>query len=915
MKRLQRWTAALSAGGPMVFTALLAASFGILVGSGPAFAAAPAWQDDDGVELIGGFDLEDDEEEVDLPPELAAAWARRNLDPDDPEAAAALSVALGEYGDVDGQVAYLLYAIDALERAESSKEIEDRLKELRKDLRKVGKAVAALGGQRDSYVEELIWALRLYANNQGKLRNALHVAAQILLYSPEHLTANRVVAEVLEKADADLRAEAERLLSRKELSRSRSFLVDWAEKHKDWRKAGLIETPRYKVKTNIDFQTGMAAARSLDQIAEFFAEYYGVDSGSLHGQTDVYLTRRRAEFEDVSKHPIAKSPGVQAFISYGWRRDRGKNKLESQIYGFDPRDEGRSLASLWPTLWHEASHQYMAAATEGKRAPLWLNEGMSSYFEGARMTDDFGVDVGLPAMDRLEVLVSIFNHTLDWGRDEAPLEDEGGEEAEGSEETTPGEPEEPQVVIDSGGSGSFLEGLVSVGHDKFLNGMQYSGAWGITYYLRHGRDETGRRLRPGALSGLLRLVRAEAEITPRELFDTGVLALRDQTLEEFESEWRTWILDLHERAQDPKALAAELAALGTARAKEGEKDLAHGLFEEALLWDPYQFEALLGEAQFAIDAWEATSRRDDGLADEALIRTRRIYEAAVEAENEEWQDKAAELCNSIDGAGFKRIQSAESKYRRKVRRLIETALSNGSPQTALAVADLYLDKTIGGDFRDRFAQRLREEGTLVLKRPFAAFNGTSLMGLSGSPSKFQVKDGELHGSVERPERAPLYVERELTPRFALEGEFRLADSNTILGFCYSTPEMPQVVGAALRPKKQSSVKPPMFGFPPFDRVPTGRVVTMRQEFRVDYGGTEFRLARKSKRLGVSLEAGNWYSFRWKMTEMGYLELEIDDEVVCIIDVPEQASASSVGLLLYGGDMQLRNLVAVDMDRL
>ena len=887
----------------------------LLVGQGQA----AVWQDDE-IEEIGGFDLEDDEEEVELPPELEAAWAARNLDPQDPKAAAELSAQLGAFGDTDGQVAYLLYAIDALERAKSTKAIEDQLKVLRKDLKRVGKSVAALGGQRNAYVKDLLWALKLYANNQGKLRNALLVASQILLYSPEHLTANRVVAEVLQKGDAELKAEAERLLSRKELARSRTFLMEWAEKHKSWRKGGVIETPRYKIKTNIGFEAGQTAARTLDQIADFFAVYYGVGQEVMRGQTPVYLFRRRAEFEEAANHPIAKSPGVQAFISYIWRRERGKNKLDSEIYGFDPRDEGKSLISLWPTLWHEASHQYMAAATAGQRAPLWLNEGMSTYFEGTTMTPEGDVKIGLPAKDRLEVLVLILRNRLDWSLGGGAEESEAGEDGEApagegeGQEGAPGQ-SEPTVSVSTGGDGTFLEGLVAVGHDQFLNGMQYSGAWGLTYFLRHARDENGRLLRPGALLGLLRLVRSEPEITPRELFDAGVLQLRNQTFEEFEAEWKAWILDLHERSEDPEAVAEELAAWGTALAAEGETALAHNLFQEALLWNPLQFDAMLGEAQFAIDAWEKTSKRDDDLADEALLRTRRIYDVAVEAEDEEWQEKAAALCQQIDGAGFKRIQLAQTKYQRKVRRLIETAISNGQPQTALAVADLFLDKTIGGDYHDRLAEELRDEDILVLKRPFAAFNGVNLMGLSGSPSYYKVKGGVLHGKVERPYRAPLYLERDLTPRFALEGEFLLEDANTILGFCYSCPEAPLVVGAALRPRKDSKTKPPVFRVPPFDGVGTGRVVRMRQEFRAEYGGTEFRLAPRSKRMDPKLEAGTWYSFRWKMTDMGDLVLQIDGEEVISLDAPTNATASSVGLLLYGGQAQFRDLRAVDMDRL
>jgi len=92
------------------------------------------------------------------------------------------------------------------------------------------------------------------------------------------------------------------------------------------------------------------------------------------------------------------------------------NDFTFNLFSYDPRDDGFSLENLYETLFHEASHQYMALAVGANEALLWLNEGMATYFEGVELGPDGTVEVGLPAMRRLQTLISMFE------KRERPLE-------------------------------------------------------------------------------------------------------------------------------------------------------------------------------------------------------------------------------------------------------------------------------------------------------------------------------------------------------------------------------------------------------------------------------------------------------------------------------------------------------------
>lgn len=805
---------------------------------------------------------------------IQLAQLARSADPDDPAAVEALSIAFGEAGDDDAELAYLLLAIDGFERAEFDDE-EDKakkLKDLEKRLDKLDKGLGPIRKARDRYLGDLTWALRLYAGNQNKHRNALELASRIFDYRPDHPSAGRAVKELLTVLDPSLETEAKRLLGQKDLRRPQAFLRKWAEEHRDWEAAGSFDSDRYVVQTNAGYDVGQIASKSLSAIADYYQEFYGVDRSLVTQRTPVLITKTWAEFKKVADNPITDSPGLLAFIRS--QRSQGADggiQIEFTVFGFDPRDRGRPLSSLWPTLWHEASHEYMSLVCEGKSAPAWFNEGMSSYFEGATFSEKGEIGVGLPARSRIDNLYGMLS------RGDKPV-----------------------------------RGVIHT-IDR-LNGAQYAVVWGIVYYLRHGRDADGKLLRPGAIDKALDMLR-DGVMTSPGLFEGAVLSAKGESLEEFEAEWIEAMKELHAAESDPIARAIQLTELGRKRRAEGDLEDAAQLFGEALLRDPSCTLALESLVELHRQAWIETKKRDDAAADKVLLWARRLYDAYQNLGDDEGMDSAVAACTEVDRSGHKRISKAELKYRARLEDLLVKLASGDRPKTAVAAAQLFVDDVLGTERAASLAAELRNAGTLVLERSFKAFDEVSLSGWSGAPDVFSVEEETIVASAGRPFASPLSLDRRLSPRFRFEADVRIDDGNTIFGVTFSAPESEATAGFVIRPKLARRAQKPPVEYEPFDALRPGyaQVLTEKYDDRILTVG--YALEGKRQKMSPALEAGQWARFSLSVTEPGVLMLTVDGEEVATTEIPEGASMSSVGFLVYGGSAAIANVVAVDLDQL
>ncbi len=805
---------------------------------------------------------------------LERAQRARSADPDDPGALEAVARAFEADGDVDGHVAYLLLAADAVDQTEYDDEAakEQRLEALVAEIDELGAGLKSIRKARDSYLSDLTWALRLYAGNQNKQRNALAVGARILDYRPDHPRASRELRALRKELAPELQAEARRLLGQKDLRRPRKFLLEWARTHERWADAGQFEGDRYAVKTNAGYDVGQVAVKSLEAIAEYYERFYGVDRSLVRRLTPVNICRTHEEFKEIANYPRADNPGLLAFIRKIPRiNGDGDVELEFEVFGYDPRAFGRPLDGLWSTLWHEASHEYMGLVTEERVAPLWINEGMSSYFEGVTFSEKAEIGVGLPAFGRLGPLIGMIE------RGDRPL----------------------RATIEAIGS---------------LTAEQYSVAWGVVYHLIHGRDGRGRLLRPDALPTAMKLL-GERMVTGPGLFDEVVLGDSGLTLEEFEAEWVAAMQALAASESDPVARASELVLAAAGRAEAGDAADALGLYEQALLRDPMSISALAGLSELHHARWKESRKRDDQAADETLLWARRLRDVALALDDEDTSAAADELCREVDRAGHKKIARAEARYRERVDKVLEKLLEEGRPRTAVALAELFLDAVLGTSVAMELAVGLRVDDIMALERPVEMFDGRTLEGINARKGVFTVEEGTITGTAPRPQPAGLFLERPVAPTFRFEGFARLGDSNTVLSIVASSPEGGVFNGFTLRPSRVKGVDEPPREFRPFDEARAGRIQTLTQRDPGDGFGPRYDLVGRARKAPVDLDVDRWFHFALTHDSPGLLTLQIDGEPAGEFEFAPTASSASVGLLLYGGEGSFMDLVVYELDRL
>ena len=113
------------------------------------------------------------------PDSLREIERRRALDPFDPVVLCEYAALLHGEGDLDGELAYLICALDAYDHLETEddKQKERALRAVERKIRTLDEGSARLRSTRGRYVQALMKVFKLYANNQKKYRNALDIAS------------------------------------------------------------------------------------------------------------------------------------------------------------------------------------------------------------------------------------------------------------------------------------------------------------------------------------------------------------------------------------------------------------------------------------------------------------------------------------------------------------------------------------------------------------------------------------------------------------------------------------------------------------------------------------------------------------------------------------------------------------------
>ncbi|MBK7874397.1 MAG: DUF1570 domain-containing protein [Planctomycetes bacterium] len=814
---------------------------------------------------------------LDLDAEIARVQELRALDPDDPVTLERLGTLLGKGGDQDGELAYSMLALAGYDDLEfdDPKQKEAKLAELGARIAKLDPASGALKASRDQYLKDLTWALDLYAKNK-KSRNALDVAGRILAYRPGHKLARETVSSILAKLDDDGKAEAERLLGRSELRRPRAFLQEWRKKHTAWKDAGKASSKGYVVASNIGYDVLQLAARALEDLSLHYRRAYAADPSMQFGKTDVQLFRTRAEFADA--FPEAKdTPGLKGLL---WTRpgeggDGKKPSFRFALLAYDPRDEGRPLSFLFETLAHEASHQYMRLSIGTGDAPHWLDEGMASFYEGARIDEDGSVHVGLPAWERLRVLALLLKA-------------------------------DPKI----------LRATIEAPSDKFLTGEQYSVAWGLVYWLDQFQREDGTRPHRASLKRAIEVVRSGTATSGWTVFQRAVLEPAKLPFEAFEDQWTKDMLALADLESDPDRARDHYLERAQASAAKGRADAAREDFERVLAYTDEHPAALLGLAKLTDLVSEKSKKLED--KDATLLWARRAHRSAMRAGDEELAKAAALVARRADPGGFDKIAAGELRYRKSVEAEIAKHLGASRPKTALALARRWLDAVLEEDRADALVRELREQRTLALERPYLPFDGKTFDGLTCEPGTFVIEDGEIACTIQRgpngeTDLGSLFVESPLAPRFRLEGELRVDTADAVAIFGVELPWRHAVKGIAMRVRPGPGSQASGRDFPPFHELAPGVLAPIDQV--TDANGYSTWMFMGTRRSEVELTSGTWVRFTLTRAPNDELHLALDGEEVSVRQIDDEEKGVRAGLVVYGGAARVRNLRVVELDRL
>lgn len=256
------------------------------------------------------------------------------------------------------------------------------------------------------------------------------------------------------------------------------------------------ESTYYVVRANLEPDVVQLVAETMDDIFHSYVEVY------FDGDWD-RATKRKAEIRIHPDHPTMMEEWPDPGRSVGGWWSPG----QWRVVCYDTRSDSGSLDGMLRTLFHEASHQFMTMlSSRGGRAPSWLNEGTSSFFEGVRAMADHRVLWPDAAIGRLHSLAAMLGS----------------------------------------GSGPSVRDVVSYDEPSSYPGEYYAFGWGLVYYLQQYED-------PETLEYVWRPTyrRYREHVTTRggssmPLFEEIVLAPDNpggfRTFDEFAEAWRAWIL-------------------------------------------------------------------------------------------------------------------------------------------------------------------------------------------------------------------------------------------------------------------------------------------------------------------------------------------------------------------------------------
>ncbi len=258
-----------------------------------------------------------------------------------------------------------------------------------------------------------------------------------------------------------------------------------------------LESGHYKLAANLEPEVVQLVADTMDDIYSSYVQIY-FDGEAKKANLPKASIRIHPTWDSmVTEYGGTASPGLGGWWSAG----------ENRVVCYDTREQSGSLDQMLDTLFHEASHQFMSMLAGGSSVPAWLNEGTSCFFEGAVAMADHRVLWPDAALQRLQALSVML------------------ERPEGSPTLAD--------VIGYESPGSYA-------------GEYYPFGWGLVFFLQQWENPATLEYAYRPLYSRYRDLVIQKGGS-RKHFDEVFLGkgspLGHQTFEDFERDWKSWILE------------------------------------------------------------------------------------------------------------------------------------------------------------------------------------------------------------------------------------------------------------------------------------------------------------------------------------------------------------------------------------
>ncbi|MBI1380187.1 MAG: DUF1570 domain-containing protein [Planctomycetaceae bacterium] len=445
-----------------------------------------------------------------------------------------------------------------------------------------------------------------------------------------------------------------------------------------WENAYEIKSDNYTIRTNMGYEMAHAMSQAMEQMGEFYRRVFRYkERGGTMRRCVINVYAQRREFDEYEG---ITQPTIRGFFV----------PLENRVAAYDRRTDDGTLADLWSTLFHEASHQFTSAVAKSL-IPGWLNEGTASYFEGARLTSNGKVQTNLIPDGRLRQLAAMLGSA---------------------------------TATTASTSGVKLLDVISYFRPGSYDGAFYPWGWGLVYFFHNFENEKSERiyLQPYFDFWQAYAGGAKHEVVDRfvEYFVTQPAVPGIENFANFEVQFANWIRELNTLHFGGPEQADKLIAKGRKQTKNGKHAYAAESFQWALRKRVDDVSALYGlgvafaeleqsdgAVYYLRRALDFLRNSEDPDAELAHFDGLKLSEAAADAE---------QRIRKIEATVTSNADASADAFAKRSAALAEQYTTAEYPRAALLAIERSLGLLGSSLALEKLAQEIRQDGALDNRR-------------------------------------------------------------------------------------------------------------------------------------------------------------------------------------------------------